>query len=41
MHAAAPEYVRGMPVVKVFQQTVDSFNAFKEAILQNRDMAHG
>lgn len=41
MNAAATEYVRGMPVVKVFQQTVDSFNAFKEAILQYRDMAHG
>ena len=41
MNAAATEYVRGVPVVKVFQQTVDSFNAFKEAILQYRDMAHG
>ena len=29
---AGTEYVRGIPVVKVFQQTVSSFRAFKEAI---------
>ena len=29
---AGTEYVRGIPVVKVFQQTVYSFRAFKEAI---------
>ncbi len=29
---AGTEYVRGIPVVKVFQQTVHSFKAFKEAI---------
>ena len=29
---AGTEYVRGIPVVKVFQQTVYSFKAFKEAI---------
>lgn len=29
---AGIEYVRGIPVVKVFQQTVYSFRAFKEAI---------
>ncbi len=28
------EYVRGIPVVKVFQQTVYSFNAFYTAILE-------
>ena len=32
MSKAATEYVRGIPVVKVFQQTVFSFRAFKEAI---------
>jgi len=29
---AGTEYVRGIPVVKVFQQTVHSFKAFKQAI---------
>ena len=33
MSKAATEYVRGIPVVKVFQQTVYSFKAFKEAIM--------
>jgi ATP-binding cassette subfamily B protein len=32
MSKAGVEYVRGIPVVKVFQQTVYSFKAFKEAI---------
>ena len=32
MSKAGVEYVRGIPVVKVFQQTVNSFKAFKEAI---------
>ena len=32
MSKAGTEYVRGIPVVKVFQQTVWSFKAFKEAI---------
>lgn len=41
MNKAATEYVRGIPVVKVFQQTVQSFKAFHEAILEYRDMAHG
>lgn len=39
MSAAATEYVRGIPVVKVFQQTVHSFRAFHEAIIDYRDMA--
>ena len=39
MSAAATEYVRGIPVVKVFQQTVLSFRAFHEAIIDYRDMA--
>ncbi len=33
MSKAGTEYVRGIPVVKVFQQTVYSFKAFKEAIV--------
>lgn len=32
MSKAGVEYVRGIPVVKVFQQTIYSFKAFKEAI---------
>lgn len=32
MNASAVEYVRGIPVVKVFQQTIYSFKAFREAI---------
>ncbi|MDO4539077.1 MAG: ABC transporter ATP-binding protein, partial [Coriobacteriales bacterium] len=32
MSKAGTEYVRGIPVVKVFQQTVYSFTAFKQAI---------
>ena len=32
MSKAGTEYVRGIPVVKVFQQTVYSFRAFKHAI---------
>lgn len=39
MSAAATEYVRGIPVVKVFQQTVFSFKAFHEAVIDYRDMA--
>ncbi len=33
MNKAAVEYVRGIPVVKVFQQTVHSFRAFRESIV--------
>ena len=32
MNKAAVEYVRGIPVVKVFQQTVASFRSFNEAV---------
>ena len=39
MNKAAVEYVRGIPLVKVFQQTVHSFRAFSEAIMSYRDMA--
>ena len=40
MNKAAVEYVRGIPVVKVFQQTVHSFKAFKEAITEYSEMAY-
>jgi len=40
MSKAGVEYVRGIPVVKVFQQTVDSFKAFKRAIDDYSDKAH-
>ena len=36
MSKAGTEYVRGIPVVKVFQQTVYSFKAFKERGLQHK-----
>ena len=37
----ATEYVRGIPVVKVFQQTVYSFKSFHAAILSYRELASG
>ena len=39
MNETGTEYVRGIPVVKVFQQTVHSFRAFHAAIVDYRDMA--
>ena len=39
MSQAATEYVRGIPVVKVFQQTVHSFKAFHDAVVDYREMA--
>ena len=39
MNKAAVEYVRGIPVVKVFQQTVHSFRSFRESIEAYRDFA--
>ena len=39
MNKAAVEYVRGIPVVKVFQQTVHSFRAFRESIVAYCDFA--
>lgn len=39
MNAAGTEYVRGIPVVKVFQQTVYSFRAFHDAINEYSKMA--
>ncbi len=37
MNQTGTEYVRGIPVVKVFQQTVYSFKAFYDAI---QDFSH-
>ena len=39
MSGEAVEYVRGIPVVKVFQQTVYSFKAFYAAIQSYSDLA--
>ena len=39
MNKTGTEYVRGIPVVKVFQQTVFSFKAFHDAIAEYADMA--
>ena len=39
MSKAGTEYVRGIPVVKIFQQTVYSFRAFKAAIDDYSDKA--
>ncbi|QKF07776.1 ABC transporter ATP-binding protein [Berryella wangjianweii] len=39
MSAAATEYVRGVPVMKMFQQTVRSFKVFHAAIVDYRRMA--
>ncbi|QWT17841.1 ABC transporter ATP-binding protein/permease [Collinsella sp. zg1085] len=39
MSEAGTEYVRGIPVLKMFQQTVYSCRAFHEAIISYRDMA--
>lgn len=38
MGAEAVEYVRGIPVVKVFQQTVFSFKRFYNSIISYRDL---
>ena len=39
MNKSGTEYVRGIPVVKVFQQTVYSFKAFRDAIAEYAHMA--
>lgn len=39
MNRTGTEYVRGIPVVKVFQQTVHSFKAFHDAISEYARMA--
>ncbi|MDD3573963.1 MAG: ABC transporter ATP-binding protein [Methanospirillum sp.] len=38
MHTEAVEYVRGIPVVKVFQQTVYSFKNFQKSIMNYKEM---
>ncbi|MCG8642925.1 MAG: ABC transporter ATP-binding protein/permease [Desulfobacterales bacterium] len=38
MNTEAVEYVRGIPVVKVFQQTVFSFKSFHDSINRYKDM---
>lgn len=38
MSAESVEYVRGIPVVKVFQQTVFSFRRFYDSIIRYRDL---
>lgn len=38
MNVEAVEYVRGIPVVKVFQQTVFSFKNFYKSIIKYRDL---
>ena len=38
MSTEAVEYVRGIPVVKTFQQTVFSFKSFHKSIIKYRDM---
>ena len=39
MNAAVVEYVRGMPVVKVFGTALDSFHRLTESVLSYRDQA--
>ena len=41
MNGQAVEYVRGIPVVKVFQQTVYSFTNFHRSIIRYRDFSMG
>ncbi|MBI9095464.1 MAG: ABC transporter ATP-binding protein [Sphaerochaeta sp.] len=41
MNTEAVEYVRGIPVVKVFQQTVFSFKNFHKSIVAYKDMVFG
>lgn len=38
MNKEAVEYVRGIPIIKVFQQTVFSFKKFHDTILSYRDL---
>ena len=41
MNTEAVEYVRGIPVVKVFQQTIYSFKNFHKAIMSYNHMVYG
>lgn len=40
MNATVVEYVRGMPVVKVFNASADSFSQLKESVFSYRDLTH-
>jgi ATP-binding cassette subfamily B protein len=40
MNTEAVEYVRGIPVVKVFQQTIFSFKNFHKSIMRYKDMVY-
>jgi ATP-binding cassette subfamily B protein len=40
MNTEAVEYVRGIPVVKIFQQTIYSFKSFYKSIIDYRDMVY-
>lgn len=40
MNTEAVEYVRGIPVVKVFQQTIFSFKNFYKSIMDYKDMVY-
>jgi len=40
MNTEAVEYVRGIPVVKVFQQTIYSFKSFHKSIMNYKDMVY-
>lgn len=39
MNSAGIEYVRGMPAIKVFRMSVNSFTTFKDAIMSYREYA--
>ena len=39
MSASAVQYVRGMPVVKIFGQTVESFRQFSKSIYRFKEYA--
>lgn len=40
MHSVIIEYVRGMPVIKIFNQTVESFSRFEQSVYAFRDFTH-
>jgi len=41
MNTEAVEYVRGIPVVKVFQQTIYSFKSFHDSIIKYKELVFG
>ncbi len=40
MHSVIIEYVRGMPVIKIFNQTVESFSRFEQSVYAFRDFTN-